>query len=56
MNSEAGQEYWLTMNLAGDYAQACHERIHANLLNALGLKALLCSRKPSQLCVAGRAA
>ena len=40
MNSEAGQEYWLTMNLAGDYAQACHERIHANLLNALGLKAL----------------
>ncbi|WP_222538807.1 RtcB family protein [Pedobacter polysacchareus] len=41
MNSETGQEYWLTMNLAGDYAQACHERIHANLLNALGLKALL---------------
>jgi len=40
MNSEAGQEYWLTMTLAGDYAQACHERIHANLLNALGLKAL----------------
>ena len=40
MNSEAGQEYWLTMTLAGDYAQACHERIHANLLNALGVKAL----------------
>jgi tRNA-splicing ligase RtcB len=40
MNSEAGQEYWLTMNLAGDYAKACHERIHANLLKALGLKAL----------------
>jgi len=40
MNSEAGQEYWLTMTLAGDYAQACHERIHANLLNALGLNAL----------------
>jgi tRNA-splicing ligase RtcB len=40
MDSEAGQEYWLTMTLAGDYAKACHERIHANLLRALGLKAL----------------
>lgn len=40
MDSEAGQEYWLTMTLAGDYAKACHERIHANLLKELGLKAL----------------
>nr|WP_294794994.1 RtcB family protein [uncultured Mucilaginibacter sp.] len=40
MNSEAGQEYWLTMTLAGDYAKACHERIHANLLKALGLQAM----------------
>jgi tRNA-splicing ligase RtcB len=40
MNSEAGQKYWLTMTLAGDYAKACHERIHANLIKALGLKAL----------------
>jgi tRNA-splicing ligase RtcB len=40
LNSEAGQEYWLTMTLAGDYAKACHERIHANLLKALGLKAI----------------
>ena len=40
MNSEAGQEYWLTMSLAGDYAKACHERIHANLLKSLGLSAL----------------
>lgn len=40
LDSEAGQEYWLTMNLAGDYARACHERIHANLLKALGLTAL----------------
>ncbi len=40
MDSEAGQEYWLTMHLAGDYAKACHERIHANLLKALDLKAL----------------
>lgn len=36
--SEAGQEYWLSMNLAGDFAQACHERIHINLAKALGLK------------------
>jgi tRNA-splicing ligase RtcB len=40
LNSESGQEYWLAMTLAGDYAIACHERIHANLLKALGLKAL----------------
>lgn len=40
MDSEAGQEYWLTMTLAGDYAKACHERIHANLLTALGLTPL----------------
>jgi len=40
MDSEAGQEYWLAMTLAGDYAKACHDRIHANLLKALDLKAL----------------
>lgn len=40
MNTQAGQEYWLSMNLAGDYAKACHERIHANLLKALGLQSL----------------
>lgn len=40
MNSEAGQEYWMCMTLAGEYAKACHERIHANLLKALGMKAL----------------
>jgi len=40
LDSEAGQEYWLSMSLAGDYAKACHNRIHSNLLKALGLKAL----------------
>lgn len=40
MRSEAGQEYWLSMNLAGDYAQACHDRIHINVLKAIGIKAL----------------
>lgn len=36
MNSEAGQEYWLAMNLAGDYASACHEVIHDKLAKAIG--------------------
>ncbi len=40
LNSEAGQEYWLSMTLAGDYAKACHDRIHANLLKALGLQCM----------------
>lgn len=38
MNSAEGQEYWLSMNLAGDYAKACHDRIHINLGKALGIK------------------
>lgn len=36
LNSEAGQEYWLAMNLAGDYASACHEVIHNKLVKAIG--------------------
>jgi tRNA-splicing ligase RtcB (3'-phosphate/5'-hydroxy nucleic acid ligase) len=36
LNSEAGQEYWLAMNLAGDYASACHEVIHKKLTQAIG--------------------
>jgi tRNA-splicing ligase RtcB (3'-phosphate/5'-hydroxy nucleic acid ligase) len=38
MNEEAGQEYWLSMNLAGDYAKACHDVIHKNLQRVMGLK------------------
>jgi tRNA-splicing ligase RtcB len=38
LDSEAGQEYWLSMNLAGDYARACHDRIHHNLAKSLGEK------------------
>lgn len=38
LNTEEGMEYWLSMNLAGDYAKACHDRIHANLSKALGIK------------------
>jgi tRNA-splicing ligase RtcB len=40
LNTEAGQEYWLAMNLAGDYASACHEIIHAKIANALGATVL----------------
>ena len=40
MDTEAGQEYWLAMNLAGDYASACHHHIHKRLTLALGEEAL----------------
>lgn len=36
MSSQEGQEYWLAMNLAGDYASACHEVIHEKLVAAVG--------------------
>ncbi len=36
LNTEAGQEYWLAMNLAGDYASACHHQIHERLAAELG--------------------
>ncbi len=40
LNTEAGQEYWLAMNLAGDYASANHHQIHERIGNALGENAL----------------
>jgi tRNA-splicing ligase RtcB (3'-phosphate/5'-hydroxy nucleic acid ligase) len=40
MNSEEGMEYWLAMNLAGDYASACHHTIHAKMAKAIGEKPL----------------
>lgn len=36
LDSEAGQEYWLAMNLAGDYASACHHQIHERIAIGLG--------------------
>lgn len=36
MDSNEGQEYWIAMNLAGDYASACHEVIHQRLAAAIG--------------------
>ncbi|WP_462251168.1 RtcB family protein [Ekhidna sp.] len=37
LDAELGQEYWLAMNLAGDYASACHHQIHERM--AVGLRA-----------------
>jgi tRNA-splicing ligase RtcB len=40
LNEEEGIEYWLAMNLAGDYASACHEVIHRKIARQLGRKPL----------------
>lgn len=37
LNTEAGLEYWLSMNLAGDFASACHQTIHQTVIAAAGL-------------------
>lgn len=36
LNTEGGEEYWRAMNLAGDYASACHHQIHERMARALG--------------------
>lgn len=38
LNSEEGQEYWLAMNLAGDYASACHHQIHERMAMSLRMQ------------------
>lgn len=38
LNSEEGIEYWIAMNMAGDYAQACHDEIHRRIAKDLKLK------------------
>jgi tRNA-splicing ligase RtcB (3'-phosphate/5'-hydroxy nucleic acid ligase) len=42
LDEEEGMEYWLAMNLAGDYASACHHIIHDKIAKQLG-------RKPVQM-------
>jgi len=37
LDSELGTEYWLAMNLAGEYASACHHQIHDKISRDLGL-------------------
>jgi hypothetical protein len=41
LDSNEGEEYWLCMNLAGDYASACHHKIHGKIKR----------RKPFFLCL-----
>jgi tRNA-splicing ligase RtcB (3'-phosphate/5'-hydroxy nucleic acid ligase) len=36
LDEEAGAEYWMAMNLAGDYASACHHVIHDKIARQLG--------------------
>lgn len=36
LETEEGAEYWAAMNLAGDYASACHAQIHRRVNRALG--------------------
>ena len=38
LSTHLGMEYWTAMNLAGDYASACHDDIHRRLIKALGGK------------------
>lgn len=38
LDEQEGQEYWLAMNLAGDYAAACHHHIHQRIQNALAME------------------
>ncbi|TVT39485.1 RtcB family protein [Hymenobacter setariae] len=40
LDTQEGQEYWRAMNLAGEYASACHRDIHRRLSQALGEKPL----------------
>ena len=46
LSTEEGQEYWLAMTLAGDYASACHHQIHKKIAKALGGKTFEHGRKP----------
>ena len=36
LDEQEGMEYWLAMNLAGDYASACHHAIHRKIARQLG--------------------
>jgi tRNA-splicing ligase RtcB len=40
LDEQEGYEYWLAMNLAGDYASACHHIIHDKIAKQLGRRPL----------------
>ena len=52
LEEEEGIEYWMAMNLAGDYASACHHIIHKKIAKQLG-QTPVNGRKPPQLCMEG---
>jgi tRNA-splicing ligase RtcB len=41
LDTEEGQEYWLSMNLAGEYASACHQQIHERIARSLHSKPIV---------------
>lgn len=41
LDKAEGKEYWEAMNLAGDYAKACHDVIHHKLGKAIGARTLI---------------
>ncbi len=41
LDESEGIEYWLAMNLAGDYASACHDTIHRKIMEALDIQPLM---------------
>jgi len=40
LDKDEGQEYWIAMNLAGEYASANHHEIHNKIARALGVSPL----------------
>ncbi len=40
LDSAESQEYWIAMNLAGEYASACHEIIHQKIAKSIGAEVL----------------
>lgn len=41
LDKDEGQEYWIAMNLAGEYASANHHEIHNKIARALNLKPVM---------------
>lgn len=41
LDKDEGQEYWIAMNLAGEYASANHHEIHNKIARALGLRPIM---------------
>jgi tRNA-splicing ligase RtcB len=41
LHSEAGQEYWAAMTVAGNYATGCHDLIHQRVAKAIGQRAVV---------------